>query len=281
MLRQNRRRNHEIKRLPVLEGEIMSKIPWTEKTWNPIVGCTKISEGCKNCYAERMAKRLKAMGQEKYEGVVGDNGWTGAICVPTFTQINEPLERRKPTMYFVCSMGDIFHDVVQLSTSQIRVFETMNNCPQHTFQILTKRPDNMVEFFRKHVRLLSPNIWLGVTVEKPEYLHRIRSLLSIPARTHFVSIEPMLSRIELQLHSRYLWDNGGKCLNWVIAGCESGPGRRPAQIDWFRSLKDQCVDAAVPFFLKQMEEPYGYSKLVKMPELDGKVWDQRPEINHD
>jgi protein gp37 len=256
----------------------MSKIEWTEQTWNPFVGCTKISPGCKNCYAEKRAYRLKRIGQLKYEHVINnEKKWTNKISLPTDKLLRQPERRMKPTMYFVCSMGDIFHEVIHLGISQIRAFEVMASCPQHTFQILTKRPKHMKSFFSKHPRLLTPNLWLGVTVEKAEYLWRVQTLLSIPAKTHFVSIEPMLSRIELQEHSRYLWDNDGKCLNWVIAGCESGKNRRPSQIGWFRHLRDQCVDAAVPFFLKQMDVG---GKLVKMPPLDGRVWDQRPEINN-
>ncbi len=263
--------------MPVLEGGKMSKIPWTERTWNPYAGCTKISDGCKNCYAERMAKRLAAMGQEKYLGVTDKNGWTGRFCVPDDKLLNEPMRRKKPTMYFVGSMGDMFHNHLKDAMSQIQVFEVMKNCPQHTFQILTKRPLNMFEFFEANPDLLTPNIWLGTTVEDPKYLFRIGTLLMIKAAVHFVSIEPMLKRIELQKDHKYLWHNGGKCLDWVIAGCESGPGRRPSQVEWFRSLKNQCVDAGVPFFLKQMDV---CGQLFKMPGFAGKIWDQRPEINN-
>jgi protein gp37 len=200
---------------------------------------------------------------------------------------------RKPRMVFVNSMSDLFHE--NLSDEDIeRVFAVMTACPRHTFQILTKRPARMREFVGQRVAAgvwwddktpWLPNVWLGVSVEDQQRAdERIPLLLKTPAALRFVSVEPMLGPVDLGS-----WPGLElKGINWVIAGCESGPGRRPAELDWFRSLAAQCVSKSVPFFLKQVEwafQEYSVSgcskwrtKIIKMPTLDGKVWDQRPEV---
>ncbi len=280
-----------------------TKIEWTEETWNPIVGCSKVSPGCNHCYAERMAKRLKTMGQGKYSGVVDDNGWTGRTYFADLTAINEPLKWKKPRTIFVCSMGDLFHKDVEFNWI-LKVMYMIDKCQQHTFLLLTKRPERMREFFQDWVP--NPfcldegdlsNVWCGVTAENQEWADkRISILLDIPVAKRFVSIEPMLGPVNLTqinidqdrtiTHNvltgiPYDWDYGEEFpenriekLDWVICGSESGPSRRPMDIDWVRNLKNQCFKSNVPFFFKQRYE--GKKKLT-LPELDGLVWDQKPQ----
>jgi len=246
----------------------MSKIEWTEKTWNPITGCTEVSEGCKNCYAKSMAGRLKAMGVKKYK-----NEFDVTLH---HDEIDKPLHWKKPCKIFVCSMGDFFHSDVPPEFID-ELLEVMGTCPQHTFQILTKRPENIYDKLYKvtkefPLRYLGgndyvENVWIGTTIESSHHLKRSKWLRGFPASVKFLSIEPMLSDIDLVSHKTHL------DVDWVIAGCESGANRRHANIDWFRSLRDQCIDAEIPFFLKQMEVD---NKVVKMPKLDGQIWDQYP-----
>jgi protein gp37 len=264
----------------------MSKIEWTEQTWNPIIGCTKISEGCKECYAAKMAGRLANIPYTSYYmNVVKEKKtdllshkpigeWNGKTSfIPS--ALEKPLKRKKPTMYFVCSMGDLFHESVLFEWID-KVFRIIQRCDKHIFQILTKRPEIALKYF-KHLRddfkLILPfnNIWLGVTAENQKMANkRIPILLQIPAKVHFVSVEPMLSEIDLDcldmphdifgvynaLHgSAFNSEIGGyklmSKLDWVICGGESGPNARPMHPDWVRSLRDQCKNANVPFFFKQ------------------------------
>lgn len=215
----------------------MSKIEWTERTWNPITGCTKISPGCANCYALRMAKRLKAMGQPQYQDVVDNNGWTGQIEFVKGVFL-KPLERKKPTTYFVDSMSDLFHEGLNGGLLW-HIFHVMHSCPQHTFQILTKRSERLLE--------LSPaiewteNIWMGVSVETSDYTSRINHLRETEAAIKFLSLEPLLGPLpQLNLSG----------IDWVIVGGESGPGARPIKARWVRDIRDQCLQAGVPFFFK-------------------------------
>lgn len=224
-----------------------TKISWTDETWNPIIGCQQISEGCKNCYAEKMAKRLCAMGKEQYFPVVDPHGWTGKTNFVE-SQLEKPLKWKKPRMIFVCSMGDLFHKSVDFQDI-IEIFLIMKKCPQHTFQILTKRPDIMRDFFEYAPNPYwgnLPNVWLGVTAENQEQANRrIPVLLKIPAKVRFVSVEPMLSEVIIKDIDK---------LDWIICGGESGHNARPMHPDWARSLKDQCESANVPFFFKQWGE---------------------------
>ena len=253
------------------------KISWLNmpgykgETWNPIVGCSKISEGCDNCYAERMAKRLKSiLSTEKerltrraisYRIAVDFNGkWSG---VAAFTEDVKPLFWKSPRMIFVCSMADFFHQTAR-EVWQREVFETIEKCPQHIFIILTKRPQNALDFFRQNPCFENlPNVWMGVTAENQERANeRIPILLQIKAAKRFVSIEPMLGPIdfdEFNLLTRVdgkltcvQWYNEG--IDWVICGGETGHKARPMHPDWVRSLRDQCQAAQVPFFFKQMGE---------------------------
>ena len=262
-----------------------TKIEYVDTSWNPIPGCSKISVGCKNCFAEKMAKRLVGMGQENYYPVVDLRGWTGRTHLIE-SALEKPHKWKKPLAIFVCSMGDLFHESTPFEWID-EVFDTMSSVPRHTYKILTKRPQRMAEYF-KHLdqRIADAGfegydppsfIWLGVTAENQEQADkRIPILLQIPAAKRFVSIEPMLGPMDIEI---YLND-GALCLetpqpalDWVICGAESGPGRRPMNKEWVRSLKEQCVSANIPFFFKQM---YEGNKKVKMPLFEGEVWDQSP-----
>jgi len=258
----------------------MTKIAWTEQTWNPVVGCSKVSDGCLNCYAEKMAKRLRAMDVRGYDECIlhDDGGWNGGT---TFLPeaLDKPLKRKMPTMYFVCSMGDLFQGSVEPDWIY-EVMDVISRCPQHTFQILTKRADRMQSYIQ-HSWLdrgneFLPNLWLGVTAENQATAdERIPHLLATPAAVRFVSCEPMLAPVELQLigcpfcgESKQPWyPNYTICracgnevksppentIDWVICGCESGPGRRGCLRLWQSDLLHQCQIAGVPFFMKQME----------------------------
>jgi len=266
----------------------MSKIEWTDRTWSPVTGCTKISEGCKNCYAERMARRLAG----RYGYPAAPNHFDVTVHED---KLEKPLKRKKPTTYFVCSMGDLFHEDVPDDFIG-EAFAVMDNAKQHAFQLLTKRPERMREFMDGFQDCgngyVSPHIWPGVSVENQETAdERIPILLDTPGAVRFVSLEPMLGSvclddetetvylgIETYHHTMETPDGTGIIwhpgLDWVIVGCESGPNRRPCDINWIRDVRDQCIAADIPFFLKQMEIG---GKVVKMPELDGKVWAEMPE----
>lgn len=225
-----------------------TKIQWTNETWNPITGCTKISPGCKNCYAEKMAKRLKG----RY-GYPQEDPFR-----PTFhpEKLTQPFGWKKPRMIFVVSMGDLFHNEV-LNGWLDEIFNTIEKCQQHTFQILTKRPQNLrsylnfrIDYEGKEFKIPN-NVWLGVTAENQEQAEkRIPILLQIPAAVHFISCEPLLGPIDLTQLPLF----ANNPLRWVIVGGESGPNARPMHPDWARSLRDQCQAAGVPFFFKQWGE---------------------------
>lgn len=230
-----------------------SNIEWTETTWNPVTGCSKISAGCTHCYAERMATRLRSMGSSKYR-----HGFDVAVHVDT---LKEPLRWRQPRLVFVNSMSDLFHPSVPASFIEA-VFEVMNHARRHTFQVLTKRPERAL-LLDGQVRW-TPNIWLGVSIESERWLSRRESLVATDAQTKFLSLEPLLGPLpDLEL--------GG--VDWVIAGGESGPGARPIQPAWVRSIKDACVHNSVPFFFKQWG---GVAKKRNGRLLDGRTWDQMP-----
>ncbi len=230
-----------------------STIEWTEATWNPVTGCTKISPGCKFCYAERMAHRLQAMGQLRYKNAFR------LTLQPDALQI--PLRWRKPRVIFVNSMSDLFHKDVPLDYIK-QCFAVMKLGTQHTFQVLTKRPERVAELCDE---LPWPsNVWMGTSVENTDYLSRIHSLQQVPATVRFLSVEPLLGPIpRLPL----------KGLHWVIVGGESGPGARPMKAEWVRELRDQCVSKQIPFFFKQWG---GINKKRTGRVLDGRTWDQMP-----
>ncbi len=230
-----------------------SNIEWTETTWNPVTGCTKISHGCKFCYADRMAKRLQAMGVDKYR-----NGFSVTMHPNT---LKDPLKWRKPRLVFVNSMSDFFHEEVSVSFIKA-VFETMNQAFHHTFQVLTKRPDRILEI---EDRLTwSPNIWLGTSIESQRWQFRLEELGKTSAQSKFLSLEPLLGPLP---------DIPVKGVDWVIVGGESGPGARPMETDWVRQIRDLCVHEQVPFFFKQWG---GVFKKRTGRTLDGRTWDQMP-----
>lgn len=231
-----------------------TKIEWTEVTWNPVTGCSKVSPGCLNCYAERMAKRLQAMGQRNYRDGFAVRAHTSMLEVP--------YKWTKPRFVFVNSMGDLFHEEVPLSFIH-RVFAVMTNTPHHTYQLLTKRADRLVEFASD---LKWPrNVWMGVTVEDNERLYRVDKLRSAPAEVKFLSIEPLLEPLPgLNLSG----------IDWVIVGGESGPGARPMKREWVIEIRDACVNSAVPFFFKQWG---GTRKKASGRVLENRTWNQMPD----
>ncbi|MFA5240726.1 MAG: phage Gp37/Gp68 family protein [Phycisphaerae bacterium] len=230
-----------------------SAIEWTESTWNPVTGCTKLSSGCKNCYAERMAKRLHAMGQPNYR-----NGFK-VTCHPHVLDL--PLQWKKSQMIFVNSMSDLFHKDVPTDFIQ-KIFATMNQAPQHVFQVLTKRDNRLLELSGK--LQWTENIWMGVTVEATDYKERIANLRKTDAFIKFLSLEPLLEDLgELDLSG----------IDWVIAGGESGPGARPIKASWVRNIKRQCKKQGVSFFFKQWG---GVNKKKNGRVLDGRTWDEMP-----
>jgi protein gp37 len=240
-----------------------SKIEWTEQTWNPTVGCTKVSPGCKNCYAETMAKRLRAMGTPGYE-----NGFRLTLMPD---RLDEPLRRRKPTVYFVNSMSDVFHPKVPFEFVD-RIFETIERSPQHTYQMLTKRADRMATYFR--TRRPPANAWLGVSVENRRHgVPRIDFLRQVPAKVRFLSVEPLLEHLgPIDLTG----------IHWVIVGGESGPKARPMKLEWLTDIQDQCARADVAFFFKQWGgwgvDGERRSKRSNGRELHGRTWDEMPEL---
>lgn len=235
-----------------------STIEWTGSTWNPITGCVKISPGCKNCYAERMAKRLQAMGQPNYA--------SGFKLRLQEHAVELPLKWRKPQTIFVNSMSDLFLKGVP-EEFIIRIFNVMNQAHRHTFQVLTKRSERLTEI-SDHLPWAS-NIWMGVTVENRDYIHRIDNLRKSGAYIKFLSIEPLLGPLpKLNL----------KGIDWVIVGGESGPGARPMDKEWVLDIRDQCKKASVPFFFKQ----WGGTRKKKAGRLlEGRTWDEMPILSRD
>ena len=251
-----------------------TKIEWTDATWNPMAGCSIVSPGCHKCYAMRTAYRLEAMGQEKYQGTTEkENGrilWTGKINLDE-KALSIPLKKKKPTTWFVNSMSDLFHEDVPFEFVD-KVFAVMALCPQHTFQVLTKRPERMAEYlstamcriagvldsefklgpFPNGIVWPKRNIWLGTSVEDQQRAdERIPHLLRCPATVRFLSCEPLLGPIDLLLSAPEL-DDIGCGIDWVIAGGESGPGARRCDIENIRFIVRQCRDASVPCFVKQV-----------------------------
>ena len=233
-----------------------SKIEWTESTWNPITGCTKISPGCKHCYAERMALRLKAMGQQNYV--------SGFQLTMQEHVLEAPLKWSRSHTVFVNSMSDLFHKDVSFEFIR-KVFDVMYRASHHQFQVLTKRSQGLMEL---SPRLLWPsNIWMGVSVENANYVFRLDHLKQTGARVKFLSLEPLLGHIpNMDLQG----------IDWVIVCGESGPKARPMDPDWVMDIRDQCLSANVPFFFKQWG---GVNKKKAGRVLDGRTWDQMPTLN--
>jgi protein gp37 len=235
-----------------------SSIEWTEATWNPVTGCTKVSPGCKHCYAERMALRLRAMGQPRYR-----NGFRITLQEDV---VDLPLRWRKPRKIFVNSMSDLFHRDVPVEFIS-RCFDVMRRAAQHTFQVLTKRPERAAEM--AHQLPWPGNVWMGTSVENADYVWRVAELARVPAQVRFLSVEPLLGPIpELPLDG----------IHWVIVGGESGPGARPMHENWVLDIRDQCQSAEVPFFFKQWG---GVNKSRTGRTLQGRTWDGLPETGAD
>ena len=236
---------------------ISSDIEWTQSTWNPLTGCTKVSPGCKYCYAERMAKRLQAMGSPNYRDGFALRMHPHALSLP--------LQWKKPQTIFVNSMSDLFHAEVPVEYIQ-QVFQVMAQAHWHRFQVLTKRADRLAAV-APHL-VWPANVWMGVSVENADYTGRIDDLRTVPASIRFLSLEPLLGALpNLSL----------KGIDWVIVGGESGPKARPMEAEWVRDIRDQCITKHAPFFFKQWG---GRNKKKAGRMLDGRTWDEMPrEVN--
>lgn len=233
-----------------------SAIEWTESTWNPVTGCTKVSPGCKHCYAERMARRLQAMGQPNYAN--------GFHLTPHDHVLALPLQWRSPRIVFVNSMSDLFHKHVPMDFI-LRVFEVMNEADRHTYQILTKRSGRLCQLDGSLP--WAPHIWMGVSIETRGYLHRVDDLRQSGAHVKFVSFEPLLGPMpDLDL----------KSIDWVIVGGESGPRARPMRREWVLDIREQCAAASVHFFFKQWGGP---RKKMAGRRLDGRTYDAMPALS--
>ncbi|MEK7269374.1 MAG: phage Gp37/Gp68 family protein [Planctomycetota bacterium] len=231
-----------------------SGIEWTEATWNPVTGCTKTSPGCKNCYAERMARRLHAMGQPNYRN--------GFKPTPHERMLDLPLKWKRPQKVFVNSMSDLFHEAVPVDFIQ-KVFCVMGKARWHRYQVLTKRSERLRDL--DGILDWQSQIWMGVTVESAAYACRIDDLRRTRAAVKFLSLEPLLGPLpNLDLHG----------IHWVIVGGESGPGARPIDPAWVTDIRDQCLRAHIPFFFKQWG---GFFKKRTGRMLDGRTWDGEPE----
>lgn len=230
-----------------------SEIEWTNATWNPVTGCTKVSTGCRNCYAERMARRLQAMGVERYR-----NGFQLTLH---WDLIDLPLRWKKPRKIFVNSMSDLFHPEV-LDEFILKVFETMNRASQHVFQVLTKRPERVAAMADR--LNWTSNIWMGTSVENMRVIERVDHLRNVPTQVRFLSCEPLLGPLHLNLEG----------IHWFIVGGESGPGARSVDGQWVREIRDQCIKENVAFFFKQWG---GVRKDLTGRMLDGRTWDELPD----
>jgi len=234
-----------------------SFIEWTNSTWNVVTGCDKVSPGCKNCYAERYAKRLQKMGVKKYQ-----SGFKLRLHPDVMSY---PLELKQPRMIFVNSMSDLFHEKIPFEFIK-QVFGIMEKACWHKFQILTKRSARLTEFSGYYGKF-PKNVWIGVSVETAQYKSRIDDLRKVNAKVHFLSLEPLLGSLGgLDLHD----------IEWVITGGESGFNFRECRIEWVREIRDQCIRSDVPFFFKQWG---GITSKANGRELDGRIWNQFPELN--
>lgn len=234
-----------------------SAIQWTDATWNPSTGCSKISPGCKNCYAERLAHRLKMMGNPKYT-----KGFRFTLHEDA---LDIPLKWNRPRKIFVNSMSDLFHESMPEDFLE-KCFEVMTKADWHVYQVLTKRPDRMLEFTKKYGKI-PDHIWLGTSVELDLYKYRIDILKNVPAKIKFVSFEPLLGPLgELNLAG----------ISWAIVGGESGPGFRKIESEWIREIRKQCKKQNVAFFFKQWGgiRPKSGGRI-----LDGKEWNEYPKMN--
>jgi len=245
-----------------------TSIEWTDATWNPVAGCTVLTAGCTNCYAMRMAARLQAMGHPSYRKVTRKSGhrpvWSGRIQLNA-NALSVPSKWRKPRKIFVNSMSDLFQDGIPAEFIA-RVWHTMHTANWHIFQVLTKRPENMLRVVTDLSLPVLPNVWLGTSVESAEYKWRIERLRSVPAAIRFVSFEPLIGRIgEIDLHQ----------IHWAIVGGESGPRARPMHVEWVDEIRKQCDENEITFFFKQWG---GVNKKAAGREYRGRIWNEFPVI---
>lgn len=243
-----------------------SSIEWTDATWNPVAGCTILSAGCTNCYAMRMAARLEAMGTEKYAELTRKSGgrfvWTGKVKLD-YSALDVPRRWKKPRMIFVNSMSDLFQDRVPADFIK-DVWQVMAETPRHTYQILTKRPDNMAKITAELPVL--KNVWLGTSVENSQQLHRIDELRKVRAAVRFISFEPLIGSVKNADLSE---------IHWAIVGGESGPRAREMLPIWVKEIKSQCRSFGTAFFFKQWG---GKNKAATGRKLNGRTWDEFPDV---
>lgn len=252
-----------------------SRIEWTDTTWNPVAGCKIMSAGCTNCYAMQMARRLEAMGVEKYAGLTRRSGkrtiWNNRIRLDE-QALSIPFKWRKPRNIFVNSMSDLFHEKVP-DNFILKVWDVMSQTPQHNYQILTKRPDRMAEVVENNIKSTLPNVWLGTSVENIEVVHRIAELQKVPAAVRFISFEPLIGFVgDLDLSN----------IQWAIVGGESGSAARPIREEWIDGIHKQCRRYGTAFFFKQWgtwgADNKKRSKKANGRKYRGRTWDEMPAI---
>lgn len=250
-----------------------TQIEWTDATWNPVAGCTIMSAGCTNCYAMEMARRLDAMGVEKYQGLTRRSGqrtiWNGLVREDS-TALAIPLQWKRPRKIFVNSMSDLFHEGVS-DAFIAEVWAVMRATPQHNYQILTKRPERMAEVVAAGIGEVLPNVWLGTSVEEAAVKERIDALRCVPAAIRFVSFEPLIGPVGAV-------DLGG--IHWAIVGGESGRSARPIREEWIDEIYEHCTGSDTAFFFKQWgtwgKDNKRRSKKANGREYRGRVWDEMP-----
>lgn len=247
---------------------VETSIEWTDVTWNPVAGCTVVSPGCTNCYAMRMAARLEAMGVEKYRGLTRQSGrrrvWTGLVRCDE-EALAAPQSWRKPKRIFVNSMSDLFHEEIPCDFIE-RVWAIMANTPRHTYQILTKRPERMLEFLAAQPTEVLPNVWLGTSVEDGRVLNRVDVLRRVPSVIWFVSFEPLIGSVA---------DVDLTGIHWAIVGGESGPRARPMQRQWVDEIESFCRSTGAKFFFKQWG---GTNKKATGRRYRDRLWEEMPDL---
>ncbi len=245
-----------------------TSIEWTDATWNPVAGCTVITAGCTNCYAMRMAARLEAMGSAKYRGLTRKSGrravWTGKIRLD-YASLDTPRGWSKPRKVFVNSMSDLFHDDVPIEFIA-RVWDVMKDTPRHTYQILTKRPERMVQVLTQRSFEILPNVWLGTSVEDGRVLNRLDAIRRVPAAIRFVSLEPLIGSVA---------EGDLTGIHWAIVGGESGPRAREMKAEWVDEIESMCRSSGTAFFFKQWG---GKNKKAAGRILHGKTYDEMPDL---
>jgi protein gp37 len=246
-----------------------SKIEWTDATWNPVTGCTKVSAGCANCYAQTFSERFRGVPNHPFQ-----NGFDLTLRPD---RLEWPLLWKEPRRVFVNSMSDLFHEKIE-DEYILKVFETMERAEQHTFQVLTKRTARMAAWVQKYYsnKKIASNIWMGTSLERQDFYERVEFLKRIPSKVRFLSVEPLLGPIQFKAHDL-------RALDWVIVGGESGPHSRPMSKEWVTDIKDQCEKQKVPFFFKQWgaynSQGERVGKKYSGRRLEGRHWNEMPEYS--